>query len=353
MPRILFVAMPNSIHTVRWISQVADQGWDLFLFPVDHTIPHRGLHNLTIFGSDLLRPAVLDRRVRYKRWPSYYFYRDYLERRFKHRSTLFKAKALARAIQYSKPDLIHALEFQHSAYMTMEAKNPLTVPFPKWIATNWGSDIYLFGRLRAHKQKILEVLANCDFYSAECQRDVELAWQMGFNGRVLPVLPNGGGYDLQQALTLRKPGSTSERKVIALKGYNGWAGRALVGLYALKLCVDQLSGYEVVIYSAEQEDVRIAAELFEQDTGIKVTILPQTSHEEILKLHGRARISIGLSISDAISTSLLEAMMMGSFPIQSGTACANEWITEGKSGFIVPPEVSVPDRGCDLQSLER
>lgn len=109
-------------------------------------------------------------------------------------------------------------------------------------------------------------------------------------------------------------------------------------MYALKLCVDQLSGYEVVIYSAEQEDVRIAAELFEQDTGIKVTILPQTSHEEILKLHGRARISIGLSISDAISTSLLEAMMMGSFPIQSGTACANEWITEGKSGFIVPPE---------------
>ena len=29
---------------------------------------------------------------------------------------------------------------------------------------------------------------------------------------------------------------------------------------------------------------------------------------------------------------------MGAFPIQSYTACANEWIEDGKSGFLVPPE---------------
>jgi len=45
-----------------------------------------------------------------------------------------------------------------------------------------------------------------------------------------------------------------------------------------------------------------------------------------------------LSISDGISTSLLEAMAMGTFPIQSYTACADEWIVDGQSGFIVPPE---------------
>jgi glycosyltransferase involved in cell wall biosynthesis len=45
-----------------------------------------------------------------------------------------------------------------------------------------------------------------------------------------------------------------------------------------------------------------------------------------------------LSISDGISTSLLEAMMMGTFPIQSCTACGDEWIGDGKSGFIVPAE---------------
>ena len=338
MPRILFVAFPYSIHAARWISQVADQGWDLYLFPSDFASPHTSLRNLTLFGADPLRPANLDKSVRYRRWTSYYFYRDVVEKRLMHHSTMLKEIALARVIRSIKPDLIHALEFQHSAYLTIGAKKLLSIPFPKWIATNWGSDIYLFGRLLDHRPKIREVLENCNFYSAECQRDVELARQMGFDGRVLPVLPNGGGYDLQKCSDLRQSGSTSARRVIVLKGYNGWAGRAIVGLGALKLCVDQLSGYEIVIYSAE-EDVRIAAELFEQDTGIKVTILSRTSHEEeILKLHGRARISIGLSISDAISTSLLEAMIMGSFPIQSGTACANEWVIDGKSGFIVLPD---------------
>jgi glycosyltransferase involved in cell wall biosynthesis len=31
-------------------------------------------------------------------------------------------------------------------------------------------------------------------------------------------------------------------------------------------------------------------------------------------------------------------MAMGAFPIQSNTACTGEWITEGVSGFAVPPE---------------
>jgi glycosyltransferase involved in cell wall biosynthesis len=58
----------------------------------------------------------------------------------------------------------------------------------------------------------------------------------------------------------------------------------------------------------------------------------------MLRLYGRARVYIGLSISDAISTSLLEAIVMGAFPIQSCTACADEWVVDGKTGLIVPPE---------------
>lgn len=66
--------------------------------------------------------------------------------------------------------------------------------------------------------------------------------------------------------------------------------------------------------------------------------MQQSSHEDILKIFGQARIYLGLSISDAISTSLMEAIVMGAFPIQSNTSCADEWIIDGKSGFIVPPE---------------
>jgi glycosyltransferase involved in cell wall biosynthesis len=209
--------------------------------------------------------------------------------------------------------------------------------FPTWIVTNWGSDIDLFGRFPEHKDKIKCVMAQCDYYSGECERDVDLARKFGFKGKVLPVLPNAGGYDVNAIANLRQTGSVSSRRIILLKGYQHWAGRALVGLRALSRCANVLDGYQVAIYAANS-DVEIAARLFSQDTHIPVEIIPPCSHEEMLLWFGKARIYIGLSISDAISTSLLEAIVMGAFPIQSDTSCANEWIRHGENGFIVPPE---------------
>ena len=44
--------MSESIHTVRWISQVADEGWDLHLFPsVDQGITHPQLRGVDIYHS--------------------------------------------------------------------------------------------------------------------------------------------------------------------------------------------------------------------------------------------------------------------------------------------------------------
>jgi glycosyltransferase involved in cell wall biosynthesis len=162
---------------------------------------------------------------------------------------------------------------------------------------------------------------------------------MGLRGKVLPVVPNSSGFDVGHVQSLRQPGSTSQRRIILLKGYQHWAGRALVGLRALAHSTNILKerGYRVAI-SMASPDVQIAAELFQQETGIPVEIIPNVSHDEMLRWYGRARVYIGLSISDAISTSLLEAMVMGAFPIQSCTSCADEWISDGKSGFVVPPE---------------
>jgi glycosyltransferase involved in cell wall biosynthesis len=125
-----------------------------------------------------------------------------------------------------------------------------------------------------------------------------------------------------------------------VKGYQGWAGRALVALRALERCADILSDYTIIIYSnVSGVDIEIASTLLSQNAGIEVKILPaNTGHHEIMRYHSMARTSIGLSIGDAISTSLLEAMAMGSFPIQSCTACATEWIADGISGLIVSPD---------------
>jgi len=251
-----------------------------------------------------------------------------------------RAAWLSRLIRWLKPDIIHTLEFQRAGYLTLEAKSLFKGRFPTWIATNWGSDIYLFGPLSRHTEKIKGILANCDYYSSECHRDVELARAYGFKGETLPVTPVAGGFDVEGMQQYRQPGPTSARKLITLKGYQTWAGRAMAGLRAIELSADLLKekGYRVAVYLAGP-DVRLAAERIAVSTGIAFDDIPASSHENMLRLHGRARVSIGLSISDGLSTSALEAIVMGAFPIQSNTSClTEEFVRDGETILMVHPE---------------
>ena len=43
-PKILIVAMHGSPHTARWINLIAEQGWDLDLFPVYSGLAHKLMH---------------------------------------------------------------------------------------------------------------------------------------------------------------------------------------------------------------------------------------------------------------------------------------------------------------------
>ena len=331
--RILFVAIPHSIHSARWIDQLADQNHEVHLFPAMGTKPHESLKNVRLHCTNI-GFRIISRLVDLYKKRAIAKSRS-LPKLFD--TLLDRSFWLSRIIRRVKPDIIHSLEIQHAGYLTLAARERNKGKFPKWIMTNWGSDIFLFGRLASHVEKIRKILALCDYYSCECQRDVKLARDFGLKGEVLPILPNGGGFDLQRIARLRQSGATSSRRLILLKGYQGWVGRALVGLRALELCSDVLRGYKVAVYLA-RGDVAIAAELISKSAGIPIELIPPCSHERMLSLFGRARVYIGLSISDAISTSLLEAIIMGAFPIQSSTSCADEWIESGKTGLIVPPE---------------
>ncbi|MBI2852130.1 MAG: glycosyltransferase [Chloroflexi bacterium] len=341
--KILFVTSPSSAHASRWIAQLGGLGWDLHLFSCpDVGDVDSNLKNITVYHSLYGKQRSHDRSVKLRGIPVV-FPRASRHIAYVGRAAMgmywpdYRLHQLGRLIKKLRPDIIHSMEIQAGGYLVSEVKKRSKGEFPPWIVTNWGSDIYLFGRLASHVEKIKEVLAACDYYSCECHRDVQLAKQLGLKGEVLPVLPNTGGFNLEHVAKLRRPGPPSARRLILLKGYQGWAGRALVGLRAIALAADALKGYRVGIYLAG-DDVKIAAELVSQTTGIPIDIIPFVSHDEMLRLFGQARVSIGLSISDAISTALLESMAMSAFPIQSCTACADEWITDGETGMIVPPE---------------
>lgn len=330
--KILFVAMADNIHTARWINQLYGSGHELHLFPA---IPNRPLH-------PLLRGRVIYHR--YPLFPSTNFLGNYANR-FLLRLIPNDSQArylirLIRQIGPIKQILIHSLEFQSAGYLTLKAKQSMKTTFPKWLATNWGSDIYYFGKLKEHQNLIKQLLYECNYYSCECLRDIKRAKHCGFTGKSYLSTTNTGGYDLSWTNSNQMK-NISDRKVIMLKGYQNWAGRAIVALQAIKCLGKQINGYELVIYNINPPNSGLidAAKQITDSAGATLKIVPlNTEHKEILKLHGRARISIGLSLSDALSTSAIEAMVMGSFPIQSNTACIDRYVKNGFNGFLVPPE---------------
>lgn len=350
--RIVFVGPGGSIHTARWISQLTDTTWEIFLFPTEIYHVREEMPAITI--TDVQDPGRVSgpQHLRLRDW----FYSawgwnwPFSFGRWRVMSWVGRiqprfyepAWRLARLLDRVRPDIVHSFGLHLGGYLTYAARQYCRRPFPTWIATNWGSDLFLFGRLSDHKERLNQVISNIDYYWCECSRDVELAKHWGVpQEKILPPVPVAGGFDLSRAMALREPTPTASRRFIVVKGYQDWAGRALVALHALRLCSEFLRPYQIAIYTGgrDPEPVQIAAELLSQDTGVPVVFIPpRTSHENMLRWHSRARISIGLSISDSIAISLLEAMLMGAFPIQSNTGAASEWIEDGKTGFIVPPE---------------
>lgn len=340
--RILFVTLGESIHVARWIKQLEGQDFDIHVFPYSaYDGIHPELENVTVHNLVQRPKQNVSATVRQTglSWPLPRGRRSAtaLIQNFDH----FKQPArLARLIRSLRPDVIHSLEMQRCGYLTLMSRKQLNgQQLPPWIYSSWGSDIFFFGRRPDHQPKIREVLSLCDYFIADCQRDVQLARDFGLRGEVLGVFPVSGGFDLQQMKQLGSGIPIADRKVIAIKGYQSeeWGGRALNAIEALRMIAAQLEDFEVVVYSATQ-DVRQRAENLAQDIGIKLSVLPQSHSHEIVKLMGRARIAIGIGLADGTPVAMLEAMIMGAFPIQSDTVSTAEWIRDGENGLLVPPE---------------
>jgi hypothetical protein len=320
--RVMLVGMANSVHVARWIRLVAGTETEMYLFP--STLSQK-LHSL-------IQEMIASRKIRLEAhgmnglvWRIIWMVDLLL-------GNWIRGKLLERAISKYQPDLIHILEFQHAGYLALKAASALKGK--EVLVTNYGSDIYWFSRFPRHEKRIRTLLGLATAYSAECKRDVVLAERFGFRGRALPVIPNSGGFDEQQLYEEETP--LAQRNLILVKGYNGWSGQARLAVAALRDLSSDIKKFSIIFYSCDWSTI-IRVKLFLFGKGVRVQCYRKgmLSHSQMLEFMGKARIYLGVSKTDGISTSLLESIARGAFPIQSVTSCANEWVEHFKSGYLL------------------
>ncbi|SHL54123.1 glycosyltransferase [Flavobacterium xanthum] len=320
--KILFVSM-HSIHAIRWIENLQDTTHELYWFDVTGNGKLNTLnkvHQLTNWKNRKI-PNLKGEYFLRKNYSSLYnLLNPFLE--------VTANEYLEKIILEIQPDLIHSFEMHTCSYPIL--KTMIKFKHIKWLYSCWGNDLYFNRQIPKDLKTIKRMLARIDFLHTDCQRDFEIAKSLGFMGDFYGVIPTGGGYDL----TYYKDYALSfeERRIILIKGYEHLFGRGLNVIKALQLANNLLLNYEVVVFGAHQEVIDF----------IDLNKLPyktfgrhDLSQMELIKLMGKSILYIGNSISDGMPNTLLEAIIMQAFPIQSNPGNATAEIIENKKNGLV------------------
>lgn len=339
-PCILVVAMASSVHTLRWL-EMANSGSYAFVLlsatkhapvpPIKSWPQVRSLDDVRELAAGQIGfwttdavPSAVDQPALPLPigWTS--------------DSLLVRGETVVAAVRALNPVLVHSMEVQHASYPCLQAARTMGATFPRWLVSNWGSDLYLYEKIEEHRDALRELLARASALHSECQRDAAIAHRLGYEpGRPFHVMPASGGEDLKKMPMPRTP--PSARDVILIKGYHGWSGRAMHVLSAVLIAAPRLQGLRVRIVLASQNVAAMANEVA-RVSGLDIRVEPWSEDRQVaLERMSSARIAIGIGISDGIGTSFLEAMALGAFPIAASTACACEWVRNGIDGMVVDP----------------
>lgn len=329
--KILLVSMP-SLHVIRWIENLNDKNFELFWFDVLGRGKLETLNSVTQFTEWKKRKVkhIKGESFLRKKYPNLY------ENILPHLEVTAN-EALEKIILEIKPDVVHSFEMQSCSYPILKTMHKF--PKVKWLYSCWGSDIFFYMNFKTDNYKIKNVLKRVDFLHTDCKRDFDLAVQLNFSGKFLGVIPGGTGYKIQELESFKLP--VSERKIILVKGYEHDLGRGLNIVKALHSIEKEIKEYQVIVFGSHS---KVKDYISDNQLNFSFFDRHELSHDELTKLMGKSLIYIGNSISDGMPNTLLEAIVMGAFPIQSNPGgVTEEVISNNKNGFLIQNPESIEE----------
>lgn len=326
--KILFISMP-SIHVIRWIENLKDTSYELYWFDVlgrGKLETLNAVHQYTDWEKRKIATVKGEYFLSKKAPRIYEKIVPFLE--------VTANEALEKIIIEIQPDVIHSFEMQSCSYPIL--KTMQKYPHIPWLYSCWGNDLYYYQQFSTHLKKIKQVLQRVDFLHTDCNRDFILAKKIGFLGKHVGVIPGGTGYKLAELEKYKLP--VEERKIILVKGYENEFGR---GLNIIKALQQLKLDYEIIVFGSH---INVINYIIANKLDFKVFDRHGLSHQELMELMGKSLLYIGNSISDGIPNTLLEALVMGAFPIQSNPGGATAEIVEnGMNSFLIENPESIMD----------
>jgi glycosyltransferase involved in cell wall biosynthesis len=322
--KILMVSIPT-LHFFRWANQLQDAGHEVYWFDISG------------MSQSVSKISWIQQKVDWKlKWdyPGRILVKNKFPKLYKFIQQFNEkdtAKTFENYLNEIQPDVVHsfALYLSCSPIIEVMEKNPTQ----KWIYSSWGSDLFYFQKEPTYLKDIKRVLPRINYLFTDCKRDYEIAKQYGFSGDFLGVFPGGGGFELNEMETYKLP--ISQRKTILIKGFQGRSGRAIPVLKTIATLKEELLNYEIVVFGSDPQTFEYVTNS-ELKNWNNFQILGKIPHEEVLKLMGKSLIYIGNSNSDGMPNTMLEAIFMGAFPIQSNPGDSTaELIQNGVNGLLI------------------
>ncbi|MBI3738901.1 MAG: glycosyltransferase family 4 protein [Chloroflexi bacterium] len=252
------------------------------------------------------------------------------------------SKRLRGFIERVQPDLVHAMRIPYEGMLAADAYpsaqsgglslSKPEVEAPPLIVSVWGNDFTLHASstslMRHYTAWTMKV---ADALHADCQRDIRLSKQWGFDpSRPTLVAPGNGGIKTDIFYPPSKP--VDEPVIINPRGFRNYV-RNDIFFQAIPLVLQKIPNAKFICASMAGEPQ--ALKWIEQfNIGHAVELLPPLPHAQMAEVFRRAQIVVSPSVHDGTPNSLLEGLACGCFPVAGDLESIREWIKHGENGLL-------------------
>ena len=380
--KILFLADGRSPIALNWMKYWTARGDEVFLvssYPVDPNLSFTRVDFLpAAFSQAKSVPEAGSRKKKSLLWGATTLKLRMGIRHWLGPLTLPNAaRQLNQLVAAYQPDLVHAMRVPYEGMLAASAKRLAPKNFPPLLISIWGNDFTLHAPasplMRRYTRQALQA---ADALHADCQRDIRLAKDWGFDAaRPSIVLPGNGGIDQsvfyppskepeKEPVPLEETGS-SETKFptgkepvpahgkdpVPLKGTGSSETKSplIINPRGFRSYVRNDTFFKSIpLVLAKRPDAKFIcptmagepqAEAWVAEFGIQesVTLTPPLERNQLADTFRLAQVLVSPSTHDGTPNSLLEGMACGAFPIAGDLESIREWITPEVNGLLIDP----------------